>query len=201
MNNRDYRELQLSSTQLILIFLALIAVGVVIFLLGISVGKKQAQVSAQTQPPVEQVIAQKPSTTPSRPSTTESGSEETPSKKQETAPPPAEEEKPEPEPEKKAPTKTEEKPATTSSSGEVKNMYYIQVGAYSRKEGAMSLAEDFKGQGYPTIILDPFPTDRRAIFRVRVGGYETREEAETIKAELLKLTGKKESDFFIRFVK
>jgi len=41
--NKDYREVQLSSAQLAVIFIVILALGVVIFLLGVSVGKKQAQ--------------------------------------------------------------------------------------------------------------------------------------------------------------
>ena len=47
MSAKDYRELQLTSTQLALIFIAILALGVIIFLLGVSVGKKQATLQAQ----------------------------------------------------------------------------------------------------------------------------------------------------------
>lgn len=61
--NKEFRELQFSSTQLVFVFLAILVLGVFIFLLGISVGKKQGQLSAEagvsgalkTEP-----IAQKP---------------------------------------------------------------------------------------------------------------------------------------------
>ncbi|MFC2156638.1 SPOR domain-containing protein [Acidobacteriota bacterium] len=201
MNNRDYRELQLSSTQLIMIFLALIAVGVVIFLLGISVGKKQSQVTGGQQAQTEQIIAQKPVQQESQKTDRNEAAEKPVIKQQTTTPPPVEEKKVESKPQSKPQSQEEIKQPVQSSSSEVKNQYYIQVGAYSKKEGAMSLADEFKSQGYPAIILDPLPTDRRAIFRVRVGGYATREEAETAKQELLKLTGKNDSDYFIRFVK
>jgi cell division septation protein DedD len=48
MKNREFRELQVSSTQLAIIFFGILIVGVVIFLLGVSVGKKHAQVSLKT---------------------------------------------------------------------------------------------------------------------------------------------------------
>ena len=64
MTNKDYRELQLSSSQLVLIFIAILALGVVIFLLGVSVGKKQAQIADTTQftsePLAEQVVEEEP---------------------------------------------------------------------------------------------------------------------------------------------
>ena len=64
MRSKDYRELQLSSSLLIFIFLGIIIVGIVIFLLGVSVGKKQTQLAENTQIPpdetLEQVTVSKP---------------------------------------------------------------------------------------------------------------------------------------------
>ena len=64
MRNKDYRELQISSSQLVVIFLSIIVLGIVIFLLGVSVGKKHAQIAAKTQIPekitTEMVTEQKP---------------------------------------------------------------------------------------------------------------------------------------------
>ncbi|MDH5744105.1 MAG: hypothetical protein OEZ52_11205, partial [Candidatus Aminicenantes bacterium] len=63
MSNKEYRELQLSSSQLVLIFIAILVLGIIVFLLGISVGKKQAQIVEKTQlasKTAEQVIQEKP---------------------------------------------------------------------------------------------------------------------------------------------
>src|SRR4030042_4457436 len=54
MKNREFREIQVSSTQLAIIFLGILVIGVVIFLLGVSVGKKHAQVAEKAN-----VIAKK----------------------------------------------------------------------------------------------------------------------------------------------
>ncbi len=54
MKTTEYRELQVSSTQLAMIFIGILVLGVVIFLLGVSVGKKQARVAEQVN-----VIAEK----------------------------------------------------------------------------------------------------------------------------------------------
>src|SRR4030042_4818013 len=54
MKSREFREIQVSSTQLAIIFLGILVIGVVIFLLGVSVGKKHAQVAQKAN-----VIAQK----------------------------------------------------------------------------------------------------------------------------------------------
>lgn len=43
---KPFRELKFSSAHLIIVFLAILVLGVFIFLLGISVGKKQSQLTA-----------------------------------------------------------------------------------------------------------------------------------------------------------
>lgn len=181
MNDNNYRELQLSSTHLILIFLGIIILGIVIFLLGISVGKKQADLTQKTNTPAQHITEQT------------------------LVQPPPETIKPEnnkdSQPIQKEAAKSETKPEQPQKAEAKKNRYYIQVGAYSKKEGAIALAEDFQKKGFPTVILDPFPTDRRAIFRVRIGGYNTREEALKAKQDIMKLTGKKATNYFIKFVK
>ena len=55
MSSKDYRELQLSSSQLVIIFLAIIILGVIIFLLGISVGKKRTEIVLASQSGTEQI--------------------------------------------------------------------------------------------------------------------------------------------------
>jgi len=182
MDDRDYRELQLSSTHLVLIFLSIIALGVIIFLLGISVGKKQAEVSKETLIPTEHITEQARILLPQA---------EVQIKEEQK--PPSEK----PKPSKKPPETITKTPVVK----EEKSLYYVQIGAYSKKDGAIMLAEQFKNRGYPTIIIDPFSTARRAIFRVRIGGYKTREEATNIKEELLKITGKKNTDYFVIYVK
>ncbi|MCJ7679514.1 MAG: SPOR domain-containing protein [Candidatus Aminicenantes bacterium] len=195
MSDREYRELQLSSTHLLLIFVGLFAVLIVVFLLGISVGKKQSEEIQKTQltanPPIESVQTNKP-----RPSTKTEEDVPPPVTRTETKKPPIEkvtaEQAPAVQPKKTEPTPVKVEPQPGN--------YYIQVGAYSKKDGAMALAQDFQSKGYPTKIIDPLSTDRRAIFRVRVGGYASREEANRILAELLPLMGKKEGDYFVKFV-
>lgn len=195
MSDREYRELQLSSTHLLLIFVGLFAVLIVVFLLGISVGKKQSEEVQKTQltanPPIETV-----QTGTLRPA---------PETKEDVPPPVTRTETQEPAAEKVTaeqtpavqPKKAEPSPAKAEQQS---GNYFIQVGAYSKKDGAMALAQDFQSKGYPTIILDPLSSDRRAIFRVRVGGYASREEANRVLSELLRLMGKKEGDYFVKFV-
>ncbi|NTV80754.1 MAG: hypothetical protein HGA24_04940, partial [Candidatus Aminicenantes bacterium] len=55
MKNNNFREIQVSSSLLVVIFLGVLALGVFIFLLGVSVGKKQVRLSAPTQVVTQQI--------------------------------------------------------------------------------------------------------------------------------------------------
>lgn len=174
MKNKDYREIQLSSSQLTLIFVGILALGVVIFLLGVSVGKKQAQLVKET----EIVSPLKPEQVEEKPAVPAQASEDAIS--QELAS------------HQKIKEKKEKKPAETPGEG----LYYIQISALNSKEAALSYAEQFNKRGYPAKVFDPLPTDKKNIFRVRIGGYESKEEAEKVLAKL-NSEAKKKTDYFI----
>jgi cell division septation protein DedD len=172
MKNKDYRELQLSSSQLFFIFLAILILGVVIFLLGVSVGKKQAQIMRGTPMTAQEKVE------PAEDQTT----------------PPAEESK---EPASAPQTPTEETQEQPTVSGE-RALFFVQVGAFNRREMALTFADTFNERGYPAIVLDPFPSDRKEIFRVRIGGYATREEAVEVRDRLQSETSRTTDYFIIR---
>jgi len=174
MRNKDYRELQLSSSLLVFIFLAILILGVVIFLLGVSVGKKQAQIVADSEIPPQKEVTQVEKKEPVT-------AQETQKPKDLISKELASHQKYQEEAQK-------EKPAP-------KDLYYIQVGAFNKKEAAVSFAEQFKNEGYPAIVLDPFTSDKRPVYRVRIGGFASKEEAEKMKEKLI--TTKKKKDFFI----
>src|SRR5512137_121940 len=73
MATKDFREIQVSSTLLVVIFLGVLALGVFIFLLGVSVGKKQSAVSAPTQV-VSQQIPEPVKEPPAKPTAAETPS-------------------------------------------------------------------------------------------------------------------------------
>ncbi len=174
MKNRDYRELQLSSSQLFFIFLAILILGVVIFLLGVSVGKKQAQIMKGVQIAAkEKVEAAGDQTSPPAEESKDSISKELASLQ-------------------KVKKETQKQPLVPGK----KVLFYVQVGAFNRRDAALSFAEGFKQKGYPTLVFDPYPTDRKQVFRVRIGGFNTREEAEEVNARLKSET-KKKTDYFI----
>src|SRR4030042_1203210 len=85
MKTREFREIQVSSTQLAIIFLGILAIGVVIFLLGVSVGKKHAQVAKQANviapkepEQIKEKIVSLPQTKPDQGASTEAAEKPTP---------------------------------------------------------------------------------------------------------------------------
>ncbi len=172
MANKDYREIQLSSAQLAVIFIVILALGVVIFLLGVSVGKKQAQLVKESDLTTSGELQQAQKISPEPAQTKDSIKEEIASHE-------------------RLKEKTQKKEPAVQ-----RNLYYIQVAALNNREAATSFAEGFKKRGYPALVIEPFPSDRRPVFRVRIGGYETREEAEKT-LDQLRSESTRQIDYFI----
>lgn len=255
--NREVRELQFSSSQLIVLFLAILILGIFIFLLGVSVGKKQTRLTQEAnlarKPASESLKRGAPAlpTQETQPSAIDreiashlrqSGSAATatppsgaPSGKS-TAPglpiskPTATESKPGPTTpplSKSAQTSSAEKPkagtglaapakkttAKTAPTGRststlaatqpskaptpIKGFYYIQLAAFDEKPAAESYAVDIKAAGFPTMVLNPFATDKKPWYRVRVGGYATKEEAEKVILRLKSAVKTKKFEYWI----
>jgi cell division septation protein DedD len=181
MTNKDYRELQLSSSQLVLIFIAILALGVVIFLLGVSVGKNQAQIADATEKVVEE--EPKPAEKPEeQPTETE--------KPEELSKNPIREELASHQ-KVKAEAKTKSAPIPRSTG------YFIQIGAFKNRDSAYAMAEELKDLGFPAQVFDPGSTETNPLFKVRVGGYETRAQAEAELEKVAQAQGKQKSDYFI----
>lgn len=215
------RELKFSPTQLVVVFLAIILLGVFVFLLGISVAKKQTQLAAQAVP-TPAVKAEPAAAKPAVPA--EVTTSVAPAQAQASTTIPPAEAKAQPVPETKlAPQKPVEKPAekkTTEgpppaakqqagakpeakktekpqASAYQKAPYYVQVSAVENKEAADAFAKRIAGLGYPTVVLDPFATDKKPVYRVRVGPFESKEEATEMTAKIAAALKKKKTDFFI----
>jgi cell division septation protein DedD len=182
MKNREFREIQVSSSLLVVIFLAVLALGIFVFLLGVSVGKKQVKIADATQVVTQTV--REPSAGPAsenvagKPAETESPAvRENPPVKTTSAEP-------------KAKSPAESKPAAPPETG----LYYVQVGAFLEKNQALALAETYRKQGYTVIVTDPRPDDRQTWHRVRLGGFTSRERAEDLLSGLNAAAGRK-TDF------
>lgn len=62
----------------------------------------------------------------------------------------------------------------------------LQVAAFKERAEANAVANRLKAKGYPAYVLSPTPTSTVRMFRVRVGKYKTRREAEEAKRRLEK---------------
>lgn len=194
MKTKDYREIQVSSSLLAVIFLTVLVLGVFIFLLGVSVGKRQVEARAAapaaraiTNPAAETAGAESvQARQPAGDVLTDRAAAETrtvsaPPEKTVAQPavsPP--EEKTAVQPAETRATPPEARPSPATASG----LFYIQVGAFNDRAQALNFSRKFKTQGYTVLILDPFPGDRRAMYRVRVGGYADRAQAADVLTKL-----------------
>lgn len=204
MKTTEYRELQVSSTQLAIIFIGILVLGVVIFLLGVSVGKKQARVAEQ----VNVIAEKKPEPVKDKislPDLKSAAASEKPEVKKE--PVGVSEERVLPQPAERLPAskpeKTVEEPKPLPSSSQMMplkkgNLYYVQVGALVEKSAALETGDRFRKLGYEVVVLDPFPSDKTPLYRVRVGGYATRAEAESARSKLAAAAGRKVDYFIVR---
>ncbi|MCJ7582447.1 MAG: SPOR domain-containing protein [Candidatus Aminicenantes bacterium] len=175
MSSKDYRELQLSSSQLVIIFLSIIILGVIIFLLGISVGKKKTEIVLASQSGTEQVL------------------ENIPGEK----PVPIEDPKTNPAEKTTVQQKTEPQQEKAISSDQPQNLdWFIQVGAFNNRAGAQAIADKLKERGLNVIVLDPYASNQQTFFRVRIGGYATKDLAEKARVELVR-TDPKAKDYFV----
>ena len=210
-NSKEYRELQFSSGQLVAVFLGVLVVGVIVFILGVSVGKKQGRLAAAagiSAPAKTETLAEKkpvalpeskvaPKTEP----TTAPG-QKTPAGVQpepKTAAPPAGKTGgPTPPAEasaKPADSKPVESPAPVPPAKA--GTYFVQVGAVDDKAAATAFARRIEKDGFPALVLDPLGTDKKTIFRVRIGPYETKEAAEDARTKVAAALKKKKTDFFV----
>ncbi|MCR4395753.1 MAG: SPOR domain-containing protein [Candidatus Saccharicenans sp.] len=207
---RDYREVQVSSTVLVVIILGIILLGAVIFFIGVQVGKKQADLVVRTMtaqkaeetvsapvavPPAEEatgtVSSQPAETTTETPAQTASRSAEQaaskpassgsqPSTSQATTSPPKT-------------TTTSPRPAATPS-----GTFYIQVGAFNDRPSARLEAEKYRKQGYTAVVKEPFARDRKPLYRVWLGGYKTREEAQKALSERVSRSARNPGFFIVQ---
>ncbi len=246
--NREVRELQFSSTQLIVLFLAILVLGIFIFLLGVSVGKKQTRLTqeanlvrnpagqsvrrnipvAPKEEPgptaIDKEIAShaqqstasktgaqpqgtgslspsaktatpslplsKPTVTDAKtaPSKTGATPQTQPQTKSQSAVPAKAKTGTIAAPSSKAPavktrtatsTTAQPKTAPAKTTQIVKGYYYIQLAAFDERAAAVTFSTQIRAAGYPTIVMDPTARDKKPWYRVRVGGYATKEEAET----------------------
>jgi len=191
-----FHEIQLNGKQLVFLFMAGTVVAVVIFLLGVFVGRGvQADAGA-----VDPLVAQQPASVPDIPPVASSSGSEAPASASEDlsypnrlgtgdaprevlretpVPPrvPARQADPAPAPPAPAVTDVAAEPAGDG--------FAIQLAALGKREEAESIVRRLAGKGYSAYLMAP-ATGAPAVYRVRVGKFKDRREAESVSARLQK---------------
>jgi cell division septation protein DedD len=200
-----FREIQLSGKQLVFFCMAAVVIAVVIFLLGVQVGRgvlaqrglpeaggTTASVEADPPPPpasasqgAAPITAGEKLSYAERLASPEPTTEQL--KKADSAPPPASA-RPETEPTAKteapAPAPAPAAPSSTSAAPAGPG-YEIQVAALRLRGEADSIVARLTTKGYPAYVVAP-AKGTPTMFRVRVGKYKERHEADTVAAKLQK---------------
>lgn len=201
-----FHEIQLNGKQLVFLFMAVVVVSVVIFLCGVLVGRG---VGAERGGPLQTMAAPAvpdatgdaaPSVTP--PGTPTAANEELsyPSRLSAAAPPretlrpadtgPAAPQRPitrESPPAPATAASAAASPATSAPTpGEPPGAgFAIQVAALRQRAEADSVARGLSNKGYPAYVLSP-DAGAPPVFRVRVGKFKDRREAESVATRLQK---------------
>lgn len=187
MSDQGFSEIQLSGKQLVFLFMSAVVLLVVVFLLGVAVGRSvrdaagDAPVSADAGLPETVVPDDAARTDPAKPADPELSYHEmlvgaptasptaTPTPVPETAPPPV----------------TESAPPPATAAAEAKTAgWFLQTGAFSTREVADGQAEKLKQLKVPAFVLVPEPGSPMKLFRVRVGPYTDRAEAAQVSSRL-----------------
>jgi len=203
---REHQEERgLSAHHLILLFLAGVAVCGVFFSLGFLVGFNErfsrsvpstervsapAAIPPAVNPPAESVkVTPQESTvgrTPANPAPDASAAQ-TAGPGRNPAPPPAKTATatpPAPQHAAAAPA-TSQQAASAAAPGEVGEGITLQVAALRSKQDAEALVNILKGRGYPVFLVTPeYAHANDNLFRVQVGPFQTRDDAEKVRAKL-----------------
>ena len=216
-HDEGYREIQLSGKQIVFWFMAFVVIGVVVFLLGVQVGR--GVLVQRGTPGANSVASATEADPPPPPASTAQGSgapvtagEKLSYAERLAAPEPSPEQlkKPEdippPSPKAEAPSPLAAAPAKRDGGPKPSGPparpaaaaadpvgtheppgdgYSIQVAALREREEADTIVKRLAAKGYPAYVAAPVK-EKVPIFRVRVGKYKDRREADTVAAKLQK---------------
>jgi DedD protein len=190
MSEEGFHEIQLSGKQLVFLFMATTVVSVVIFLLGVVVGRRvpaEMLIADATGTTLEAVA---PDGTPVAADVPPAAGEAPPpvpqeadqfsyhERLQQSAPAPVEETAP------AVPEPASVEPAAEPAPPPAASGWVVQIGAYRDRATADRIAATLKRQQFPAFVLAPTAGSPTATFRVRVGPYSERREAENIAGRL-----------------
>jgi DedD protein len=197
-----FREIQLSGKQVVFVFMAGVVIAVVIFLFGVQVGRGvlaqrglpgAAEVANASEPPpasASQASSETPVTAGEKLSYAERLAAPEPAtetlKKSERSAEATSGREGGPPPTPKPDSPAEKAPATAAASTEPPGTgFAIQLAALRERDEADVIVKRLAGKGYPAYVVAPIKGEI-PIYRVRVGKFKDRNEADTVAARLQK---------------
>jgi cell division septation protein DedD len=198
MSDKGFHEIQLNGKQLVFLFMAATVVSVVIFLCGVMVGRGVVRAQEGTSLAVAAVDVPSDPTVVAQPAPAAGSATDAPLSTQETLTypdrleqqePPVEtiRELPPPVPEPTAGVVTPVEPGPLSAPDVAEpagSGFVVQVAAVRERGEADTIARRLSTRGYPAFVTSPAGAPH--LFRVRVGKYPDRREAESIASRLEK---------------
>ncbi len=196
MSDQGFHEVQLSGKQLVFLFMSAVVLAVVVFLLGVNVGQGVRSSVGDTESTTAEAAV--PETlVPADPAPGDKAEKtEKPAEPElsyhemlvgSATPPPVAEVAPSKPVAEVAPPKPEATQtaaplaaAPVAGAGD----WFLQMGAYSTRGVADSQAEKLKQLSVPAFVLVPGAGSADKLFKVRVGPYKDRAEAEQVKIRL-----------------
>jgi cell division septation protein DedD len=203
-----FREIQLSGKQVVFVFMAGVVIAVVIFLIGVQVGRGVLAQRGLPEAPDAAANAAEPSPPPASAGPASSGAPVTSGEKLSYAerlgspepaaeqlkksdppmdPPSAKREAPPPAPARSAVAAEGRQggPQPAASTEPPGTGFAIQVAALRERDEAEVIVKRLAGKGYPAYVVAPVK-GAPAVYRVRVGKFKDRHEADTVAARLQK---------------
>jgi DedD protein len=208
MSDQGFHEVQLSGKQLVFLFMSAVVLMVVVFLLGVNVGRGvrsamgDAEVSAQADPAAAaptDTDAAVATPTPAKPAQPElsyhdmllaatpaadkgNAAEKAPPAPVNEAPPPVNEvPPPAPTP---TPVATQAQPPAAKPSTSNRSEWFVQTGAYSTQAVADGQVAKLKQLNVPAFVVPPEAGAGGKLFRVRIGPYAERAQAEQVSSRV-----------------
>jgi septal ring-binding cell division protein DamX len=210
LQDEGFHEIQLNGKQLVFLFMAATVVSVVIFLLGVFVGRgvraergtvadsTTASTAVAETSPTPQPAAAVPVPPPAGSDPTAAAPpKEAPEdlsyfKRLDKATSPAEKLRPAPKEDKverpapaPPPAAAAPPPAAPSAGEPTGQGYVVQIAALNVRSDAEAIAKRLSNKGYAAYVVAP-PDGTPAVYRVRVGKFPTKREADSVAAKLQK---------------
>jgi cell division septation protein DedD len=198
-----FHEIQLSGKQLVFLFMATTVVSILIFLCGVLVGRQSRGEAIG----VDTVVAAAPAPTPvpdtppivSEPPAVAPGSSLTYADRLQSEKTPAEDLKPRaevrPKPEPPTPETSRKEPPEAAAAppvpppaaqGARPGTWAVQVVSLRDRNAASKIVQRLSGKGYPAFLVAPTPGGPAQVYKVQVGRYGDRQDAQRVSERLKK---------------